>query len=367
MGVVYEAEQLSLSRHVALKVLSQSRLRDGRQLKRFQREARATGGLHHTNIVPVFGVGEEGDLHYYVMQYIQGLGLDDVLEELIRLRRGEASHTHQPAEVELRVSPRDVSAVAAAQSLMSGQFQRPVAECDSPAVGGDSSAPEPSKIEDAGQDGAENETSGSSSPETKRGRLSDMFSLSNSSLQVGAASQAGTKPQQAYWHSVARIGMQAAAGLEYARQQGILHRDIKPANLLLDVYGNVWITDFGLAWTGEGDNLTQTGDVLGTLRYMAPERFNGQGDVRSDVYSLGLTLYELLTLRPAFDGSNRNRLVKQMMHDAPVTPRALNPAIPPDLETVVLIGGRRSEVGGRQDDVGTRSDLRPPSSDLRLL
>jgi formylglycine-generating enzyme required for sulfatase activity len=140
-----------------------------------------------------------------------------------------------------------------------------------------------------------------------------------------------------YWQSIARIGMQVADALAYAACQGILHRDIKPSNLLLDGTGNVWVTDFGLAKaTSDGEDLTHTGDIVGTLRYMAPERFQGQGDVRSDVYSLGLTLYELLTLQPGFDETDRNKLVKQVMHDEPVRPRKLNPRVPRDLETVVL-------------------------------
>src|SRR5262249_44425707 len=125
--------------------------------------------------------------------------------------------------------------------------------------------------------------------------------------------------------------------LPHAANQGVLHRDIKPSNLLLDDTGNVWVTDFGLAKAqGDGDDLTRTGDVVGTLRYMAPERFNGQGDLRSDVYSLGLTLYELLTLRPAFQEADRNKLVKEVMPGEPVRPRKLNPTVPRDLETVVL-------------------------------
>ena len=131
--------------------------------------------------------------------------------------------------------------------------------------------------------------------------------------------------------------MQVADALAYAQGQGVLHRDIKPSNLLLDDTGNVWVTDFGLAKAdSDSDDLTHTGDVVGTLRYMAPERFNGQGDVRSDVYSLGLTLYELLTLRPAFDETDRNKLVKQVMHGEPIRPRKINPGVPRDLETVVL-------------------------------
>src|SRR5262249_38547593 len=140
-----------------------------------------------------------------------------------------------------------------------------------------------------------------------------------------------------YWQSVARVGVQVADALAHAASQGVLHRDIKPSNLLLDETGNVWVTDFGLAKAAtDGDNLTHTGDIVGTLRYMAPERFSGQGDLRSDVYSLGLTLYELLVLRPAFDETDRNKLVKQVLHDDPLRPRKLNPGVPRDLETVVL-------------------------------
>src|SRR5262249_9592636 len=125
--------------------------------------------------------------------------------------------------------------------------------------------------------------------------------------------------------------------LAYAHNQGILHRDIKPANLLLDETGNVWVTDFGLAKANtDSDDLTHTGDIVGTFRYLAPERFNGRGDLRSDVYGLGLTLYELLTLRPAFAEKDRNRLVKQVLHDEPTRPRKLNRGVPRDLETVVL-------------------------------
>src|SRR5207244_7149423 len=132
-----------------------------------------------------------------------------------------------------------------------------------------------------------------------------------------------------YGLSVSRVGMQVPDALAHAASQGVLHRDIKPSNLLLDDTGNVWVTDFGLAKAdNDGDNLTHTGDIVGTLRYMAPERFNGQGDLRSDVYSLGLTLYELLALRPAFDEADRNKLVRQVMHDEPLRPRKLNRAVP---------------------------------------
>ena len=136
----------------------------------------------------------------------------------------------------------------------------------------------------------------------------------------------------------ATIGLQVAEALQYAHAHHTLHRDIKPANLLLDPQGVVWITDFGLAKAMEQDNVTQTGAIVGTLRYMAPEQFSGQADARSDIYSLGLTLYELLTLRPAFEDISRSSLIAKITHGEPPRPRKLNPAIPRDLETIVLEG-----------------------------
>src|ERR1043166_4562322 len=140
-----------------------------------------------------------------------------------------------------------------------------------------------------------------------------------------------------YCQSVANIGRQVADALEYAHKQGTLHRDIKPSNLLLDLRGTVWVTDFGLAKVaGAGaDDLTGTGDVLGTLRYMPPEAFEGQSDARGDVYSLGLTLYELLAFRPAFGEKERGRLVHQVTTEAAERLGKRNPEIPRDLETIV--------------------------------
>jgi WD40 repeat protein len=140
-----------------------------------------------------------------------------------------------------------------------------------------------------------------------------------------------------YWQSVARIGAQVADALAYAHSQGVLHRDVKPANLMLDTQGTVWVTDFGLAKVAaDEDHLTETGDVIGTVRYMAPEAFAGPGDARGDVYGLGLTLYELLTLRPAFEEKDRRRLLDNIMDGTLSPPRKVNPAVPRDLETVVL-------------------------------
>ena len=275
MGVVYEAEQISLGRHVALKVLPQQFLYDSRQQKRFEREARAAARLHHTNIVPVFGVGEENGLHYYVMQFIPGLGLDQVLDELKRIHpRRTGARSSITREHRLQVSPRRASATKVAESLLSGEFQ-PAVRADLTIADQDllrASTPEPQ-----------------SAAVAPAGRLSDSYELSaTTDAHPAETDSVSSSRRSTYWHSVAHIGAQAAAGLEYAHQQGVLHRDIKPANLLLDLHGNVWITDFGLAKSAGQENLTATGDVVGTLRYLAPEAFSGQHDARSEVCALGL-------------------------------------------------------------------------------
>jgi tetratricopeptide (TPR) repeat protein len=125
---------------------------------------------------------------------------------------------------------------------------------------------------------------------------------------------------------------------------GIVHRDIKPSNLMVDGRGNLWITDFGLAQMttpggNAGGNLTMTGDLVGTLRYMSPEQALANRviiDHRTDVYSLGVTLYEMLTLRVPFEGENRQALLRQIAFDEPRGLRKINKAIPAELETIVL-------------------------------
>jgi tetratricopeptide (TPR) repeat protein len=230
MGVVYEAVQESLGRNVALKVVHQMQM-DGRRLERFHREALAIARLHHTNIVPIFAVGEHDGLPYYAMQYIRGRGLDAVIEDWRRDKR-----------------PLD------------GERRRFVA-----------------------------------------------------------------------W-----VGIQAAEALHYAHEQGILHRDVKPANLLVDEHESLWITDFGLAKLAGQDDLTRTGDVIGTLRYLAPEALRGRTGPENDIYSLGLSLYELITLNSPFGDVSASELLRQVSDSQPTRPRKLDPTIPRDLETIVL-------------------------------
>ena len=144
--------------------------------------------------------------------------------------------------------------------------------------------------------------------------------------------------QLRYHREVARIGAEVAEALGYAHRRGVLHRDIKPSNLLLDARGTAWVTDFGLAKFDGSENLTETGDFVGTLRYMAPERFDGRSDARCDIYALGVTLYEMLALRPPFDDTNRAMLVRRILDHTPTPLRKLDPRISLDLSTVVAQG-----------------------------
>jgi WD40 repeat protein/serine/threonine protein kinase/tetratricopeptide (TPR) repeat protein len=287
MGVVYEAEQESLGRHVALKVLPRQALLKATYLERFRREAKAAAKLHHTNIVPVFGVGECDGTYFYAMQFIRGEGLDKVLHNLRRLRAAPGAGTTAAQPFEASV----------AHSLLTGHFAAPAA----------APAQEPAPPAAPATEGAH-----------------------------GPSTLSADGPEADYFRGVARVGLQVAEALAYAHRQGILHRDIKPSNLLLDQQGTVWITDFGLAKAEGADDLTQAGDIVGTIRYMAPERFDGRSLPQSDVYALGATLYELLTLRPAFDEANKGRLIEKVMHEPPVLPRRIDPRVPRDLETVVL-------------------------------
>jgi serine/threonine protein kinase/Flp pilus assembly protein TadD len=314
MGVVYEAEQISLGRHVALKVLPQKVILDARQKRRFEREAKAAAKLHHTNIVPVFGVGEHDGMPYYVMQFIQGLGLDAVMDEVKRMQGIPKSANGSPAFAPT-VTRGDASAADVARSLMSGNFKS-----------GESSDQESDPDSEPAATGPVKSPSGSS-----------VVSGSTSSIQIPGVGQGRNKQKkQTYWQSVAAIGAQVADALDYAHTQGILHRDIKPSNLLLDTRGTVWVTDFGLAKaTDHQDDLTHTGDVLGTLRYMPSEAFEGRSDARGDIYSLGLTLYEMLALGPAFSEKDRNKLVKQVTTGEPVHLNRINRSIPRDLVTVI--------------------------------
>lgn len=321
MGVVYEAEQESLGRHVAIKVLPYHALMDPQQLQRFQREARAAAQLHHSNIVPVFGVGEHDGVHYFAMQHIRGQSLDAVLKELksIRSQRRSASSSSSTGRESSSSESRQ-----AADALLSGQF---------------------SSLGVLMPDASGNESG------------SDRIRVSSENRTNRSKSSSGTFGDLQYFRSVANIGAQVGDALAYAHHQGVLHRDVKPSNLLLDASGTVWLTDFGLAKSDE-DNLTRTGDYVGTLRYMAPERFSGKCDQRSDIYSLGLTLYELLRLEPAFFDVDRAKLIKRVTQDVPVPLRRIDRTIPRNLETIILKAISREPSNRYESAAAVADDLR---------
>ncbi len=315
MGVVYEAEQESLGRRVALKILPAGALADQNQVRRFEREARSAARLHHTNIVPVFGVGKHEGTHFYVMQFIQGQGLDAVLLELRQLRPRRSAQPAPPdRQMTVSQTARQRPAAAIAESLVTGQFA--AGRADGDLVPGSTTLP------------------WSGPPEIPMPRLSPSGSGLSSVFGQADVSHI-IETSRPFAQGVARIGVQVAEALAYAHGQGILHRDIKPSNLLLDRTGTVWVADFGLAKAIGGEDLTHTGDIVGTLRYMAPERFRGQGDARADIYALGLTLYELLALRPAYQENDRASLIRQVTQEDPPQLRKLSLGVPADLETIV--------------------------------
>jgi serine/threonine protein kinase len=254
MGVVYEAKKISLGRHVALKLLTQRMLRDATQKRRFEREAKAAARLHHTNIVPVFGFGEHEGTPYYFMQFIQGFGLDVVAQEVARMDIGRSA-TQDPT-----------LSNSIARTLVTGEYSAP----------------------------SEPETASRSKSRASVDSSVIAASMTQPSSSPGDSGSSQHTRKLSYWQGVARIGMQVADALDYAHRQGIVHRDIKPSNLLLDRTGTAWITDFGLAKDKDQENLTSTGEVLGTMRYMPPEAFRGKSDARGDVYGLGVTLYEMM-------------------------------------------------------------------------
>lgn len=293
MGIVYEAEQLSLNRRVALKILPMAGALQKRSLQRFYNEVRAAAMLDHPHIVSVYSVGEDRGVHHYSMQLIRGQSLAEVIHELSKLERGEQS-----------LKGNSISKIVSSVGRST--------QCDGELT--------PKSFDPSVEDDEGSETT---AHWLRRRR--------NASPQSGIDAE--------YFRSVARLGVDAALALQHAHQQGVLHRDIKPNNLMLDRDAKLYITDFGLARIESETGLTMTGGLVGTLRYMSPEQVLAKHQVtdhRSDIYSLGLTLYELLALRPAFDSNNRQQLLRQIALEEPEKPRVIRPAIPRELETIVL-------------------------------
>ncbi len=325
MGVVYEAEHESLKNRVALKVMHPGFRGDRTYLRRFQTEARSAARLHHTNIVPVFDFGEQDGICYYAMQYIAGVGLNAVLDDVRRLRAAPNGASQARTGVKgdsQRTEPVDGPISAAAHGLLTGRFAA------APATPGrsdpsPSASLDPDRTDQAAPAWALDRPASAPASCAPRGGSGS-----------GSSSLAG-RPEFVYFREIARLGAQVADALDYAHRQNVVHRDIKPSNLLLDAQGNAWVTDFGLAKLVEGEDLSQSRDVVGTLRFMAPERFRGVTDRRCDIYALGATLYEMLTLRPAFAERDHVQLIDQIAHQDPAPLRQHDRRIPRDLETIV--------------------------------
>ena len=368
MGVVYEAQQESLGRLVALKVLTRNRVSSPKHIDRFHREAQSAANLHHTNIVPVFGVGEQDELHYYVMQLIEGVGLDQVISEL-RLQAKLQDKDPLPPTGSFS-SAQMVASEDAARSLRSGRFASGSRSGSASTKSDRERNSKPSADSTFPVPVGETESSiGPKPPLSTDALATDVTADYNSQGELSQSAKispdAYEQLDDRYWKSVARIGVQLAHALDYAHNQHVLHRDIKPSNLLLDRNDTVWITDFGLAKQADADELTKTGDIVGTLRYMAPEQFNGICNRQTDIYSLGVTLFELLTLRPAFGESQQGLLIQKITTAGIDRPRSVNPSIPRDLETIVMKAtanesDRRFRTAGElADDLQRYLDDRP--------
>ncbi len=318
MGVVYEAQQISLTRSVALKILPKSVRDDDSRSRRFELEAKTAARLVHPHLVSVYDFGEVEHLSFYAMQFVDGDNLDNVIRALRK-------QYHQNSGVDTNIAEKTSNSYPSLNPQLSLEPDE-----------NDLASALASALRLGIIDGSQSRTSmmeGTNGSATSISKV-DSSILSRSASQISNPTRDLSSFR--YYLGIARLGTIVADVLAVAHQAGVLHRDIKPANLLLDRQGKIWVSDFGLAKLGDGDALTQSGDVVGTLRYMSPERFRGWSDPRSDIYALGATLFELVCFQPAFDELDRASLMKKIMDGDLPAPRNINPKIPRDLETIIL-------------------------------
>jgi serine/threonine protein kinase len=288
MGIVFEAVHETLGRRVAIKVMTVGLISNTKHLERFHREAISAASLHHTNIASVFGAGEDNGLHFYVMEFIDGQSVSQILKG---------------------------AAIGLDETINLPAFSPPPTTPPSQPIA-------PNRTHD--------------------------------DLVIG--DEKITSKNRYKW--VADTGQQIADALAYAHEKNILHRDIKPANLVMDFHGTVWLTDFGLAKNIVDDALTKTGDIIGTPQYMAPESFSGNYDCRSETYCLGLTLYEMATLNPAFQNSSPGRMMKAVTTSTPPAPKKVDSRLPRDLATIIEKAIAREPQSRYQTAAEMRDDLR---------
>ncbi len=311
MGIVYRAIQTRLNRSVALKVLpAMVGSANPGAVARFRREATAAARLHHTNIIPIYDFGESTDAHYCTMELVSGQPLNVVIKRFAESNASAAS----PARL-----------ADLLQSIAPG-FQ--------PSESGGSDH------ERSGSDVG----SGSAGSSIGRGRL--------------------------YFRQVARWMADAADALHYAHGEGIIHRDVKPSNLILSTDGRIMIADFGLAKDVNEQSVTLTGSLLGTLRYMSPEQAMAKRmrvDHRTDIYSLGTTMYELLTFQPAVPGADDKEILGHIITKDPVSPRKIVSTVPRDLETICLKAMEKSPESRYDTARALAEDLRRFINDLPVI
>ena len=309
--MVYEAEQVSLGRRVALKVLPLAAMLDKTQLRRFKNEARAAASLDHPNVVQIHSVGSERGVHYFAMQLIDGRTVAEVIAEE-RRRRGQIAESGSKSAVS------GCSLVDSTKELVVS---------DPPSSNHDEIQEYPDTV-----------------------------------LSPSGTTSAGSD-ERVRIRCIVELGIQAAEALEHAHQMGIVHRDIKPSNLLVDDNGNLWVADFGLAMIEAEGNLTISRNMVGTFRYMSPEQMRDDRHVldhQTDIYSLGTTLYEMLTLRRAFPERDVTSLMQHVLNGEPIALRKLRPAIPRDLEIITLKAMARDH----EDRYSTAGEL---AADLRRV
>ena len=286
MGIVYQARQVSLNRRVALKILGPA-LDQGSGLARFRREAQAVARLKHPGIAGLYFLGQDGDLCYHAMELVEGVSLRRVLARLAKTQDMDAGPD--------TVVALEITAPPAAPAQ---RFDQPTTDEDVAAASGTSTVEGPSSL-------------------------------------TREAKQVRTRPQ--YVKRCCEMVRDVARALAYAHGEGVVHRDIKPENLMLDQLGQMHIIDFGLARFFDDLSITNTGQLVGTPLYMSPEQVTGRlaVDHRTDIYSLGLVLYEMLALRPAIEHTSRENLLRNIVTKALPPLSARNRSVPKSLEAVV--------------------------------
>ncbi len=296
MSTVYEAHQISVDRRVALKVLSASLSDNPTAMARFRREARTLAKLSHPSLVQVYTAGVDQDSAFIAMEFVVGEDLERHLQ-----RRLAPDFTEN----------LDSSELADAMTQIFGTAGSRVPK--SPAVGSLGNAEGTDGAAPIESDWGENDGAEAASPRAQR-RLDPAWCL-----------------------RIAEAFAEVAEGLHFAHRQGVFHRDLKLSNLILDAMGRLRILDFGLVHVEGDPEITQAGEFLGTLYYVSPEQLRDarRADARSDVYSLGATLYQLLSGRPPLMGKSDTELKERIVRSDPVLLSKRNPSVPNKLETIV--------------------------------